>query len=292
MTLPIRPRRSVLYMPGSNVRALEKARSLAADALIFDLEDAVAPSAKSTARDNVRDAIAQGGYGRREILVRINGLDSAWGAADATAIAGVKPDGMVIPKVESGAQIQAVQSLLDQAGADRSLPLWCMIETPRGVLRAEEIAGASPRVAGLIMGTSDLAKELGAAHTPSRLPMLTSLGLCLIAARAYGKVILDGVHLDLDDNAGFADACVQGREFGFDGKTLIHPKTIAKANEVFAPSIAEVAWARRIIDAHAEAARDGIGVVLVDRKLIENLHVAAAQRTVALAEAIKIVEQS
>ena len=286
MTFPIRPRRSVLYMPGSNVRALEKARTLDADALIFDLEDAVAPPAKGAARDNVREAIAKGGYGRREILVRINGLDSAWGVADATSIAGVKPDGVVIPKVESAAQVLALQGLLDQAGADRNLPLWCMIETPFGVLRAEEIAGASPRVAGLIMGTSDLVKELGAAHTLSRLPMITSLGLCLIAARAYGKTILDGVHLDLDDDAGFAAACVQGREFGFDGKTLIHPKTIATANEVFAPSTAEVAWARRIISAHAEATRAGIGVVLVDGKLIENLHVAAAQRIVALAEAI------
>jgi citrate lyase subunit beta / citryl-CoA lyase len=291
-TLPIRPRRSVLYMPGSNARALEKARTLAADALIFDLEDAVAPSAKVAARNNVTQAIATGGYGRREILVRVNGLDSAWGVADATSIAGVKPDGVVIPKIESAAQVLALQSLLDQTGAHRDLPLWCMIETPRGVLRAEEIAGASPRVAGLIMGTSDLAKELGAAHTPSRLPMLTSLGLCLIVARAYEKVILDGVHLDLDDDAGFAAACLQGREFGFDGKTLIHPKTIATANEVFAPSTAEVAWAHRIIGAHTDAARDGIGVVLVDGKLIENLHVAAAHRVVALAKAIIRAEQS
>ncbi len=159
MTFPIRPRRSVLYMPGSNVRALEKARTLAADALIFDLEDAVAPSAKDTARDNVREAIATGGYGRREILVRINGLDSAWGVADATSIAGVKPDGVVIPKVECAAQVLALQSLLDQAGANRDLPLWCMIETPRGVLRAEEIAGASPRVAGLIMARATLRRK-------------------------------------------------------------------------------------------------------------------------------------
>ncbi len=281
------PRRSVLYMPGSNTRALDKARSLAADSLIFDLEDAVAPAAKNTARANVVQTLLQGGYGRRERLVRINGLDTEWGALDAAAMAHAGVDGIVMPKVESAAQIHTLVQLLDAACAPRDLPLWCMMETPRGILRAEEIAGASPRVAGLIMGTSDLAKELGAAPTPTRAPLLTSLGWCLLAARAHGKVILDGVHLDLDDDAGFAASCQQGREFGFDGKTLIHPKTIATANAVFAPSSADVAWARRIIAAHAEAEQAGQGVVLIDGRLIENLHVAAAHRTVRLADAIE-----
>ena len=281
------PRRSVLYMPGSNTRALDKARSLAADSLIFDLEDAVAPAAKNTARANVVQTLLQGGYGRRERLVRINGLDTEWGALDAAAMAHAGVDGIVMPKVESAAQIHTLVQLLDAACAPRDLPLWCMMETPRGILRAEEIAGASPRVAGLIMGISDLAKELGAAPTPTRAPLLTSLGWCLLAARAHGKVILDGVHLDLDDDAGFAASCQQGREFGFDGKTLIHPKTIATANAVFAPSSADVAWARRIIAAHAEAEQAGQGVVLIDGRLIENLHVAAAHRTVRLADAIE-----
>ncbi len=283
----MRPRRSVLYMPGSNTRALDKARLLAADSLIFDLEDAVAPAAKNTARDNVVQTLLQGGYGGRERLVRINGLDTEWGALDAAAMAHTGVDGIVMPKVESAAQIHTLVQLLDAAGAPRDLPLWCMMETPRGILRAEEIADASPRVAGLIMGTSDLAKELGAAPTPTRAPLLTSLGWCLLAARAHGKVILDGVHLDLDDDAGFAASCQQGREFGFDGKTLIHPKTIATANAVFAPSSADVAWARRIIAAHAEAERAGQGVVLIDGRLIENLHVAAAHLTVRLADAIE-----
>jgi citrate lyase subunit beta / citryl-CoA lyase len=282
--MTIRPRRSVLYMPGANPRALDKARSLAADALIFDLEDAVAPSAKSTARDNVRDAVTASGYGRRECLVRINGLDTPWGKADVAAMAGANIDGIVIPKVESTAQIKAVADLLDVAGA--ALPLWCMIETPLGVLRAEAIAGASTRVAGLIMGTSDLSKELGIAQSSARLPLMTSLGLCLLAAKAHGKIILDGVHLDLDDEAGFAEQCMQGRELGFDGKTLIHPKTIERANAVFGPTADEVTWARRIIAAHAEGESAGQGVVVVDGRLIENLHVAAARRTLELDAAI------
>ncbi len=283
----IRPRRSVLYMPGSNARALERARTLAADTLIFALEDAVAPSAKEAARDNVVANVFKGGYGRRERLVRINGLGTEWGKQDADAVARIDVDGIVLPKVESAAQIDVLIDLLDRTGARRDLPLWCMMETPRGILRAEDIAGASPRVAGLIMGTSDLAKELGAAQTSTRAPLMTSLGLCLLAARAHGKVILDGVHLDLDDDAGFTAACVQGREFGFDGKTLIHPKTIATANDVFAPSPTDIAWARRIIAAHAEAVASGQGMIVIDGKLIENLHVAAAQRTVMLDDAIR-----
>ncbi len=286
-----RPRRSILYMPGSNARALEKGRTLPADGLILDLEDAVAPDAKVTARENVVKALAEGGYGKREILLRINSLDTPWGQADAVAAATSKADAILIPKVESATHVRPVEAIMEQAGAPDSMTIWCMMETPLGVLHAEEIAKSSRRLAGFVMGTSDLAKDLRCAHTPLRTPMITSLGLCLLAARAYGLSIVDGVYLNLEDEAGFADACVQGKELGFDGKSLIHPKTVAKANEVFAPSSEEVAWARKIIQAHAEATAQGKGVVVVDGKLIENLHVVAARRQVELADAIAEMAQ-
>jgi citrate lyase subunit beta/citryl-CoA lyase len=281
----------MLYMPGSNARALEKARSLPADSFIFDLEDATAPDAKAKARQQVTAAVQQGGYGRREKLVRVNGLATPWGHDDLVAAAAMGVDGVVLPKVESADAVRQAEAVLAGAGAPAGLAIWCMMETPMAMLRVEEIAGASPRLGGLIMGTSDLTKELHALHTRERLPMLTSLGLCLLAARAFGLAILDGVHLDLDDEAGFAAACRQGLELGFDGKTLIHPKTVAKANEVFAPSPDEVAWSRRIIAAFGEAEAAGKGVVLVDGKLIENLHVASARRLVALAEAIEAMRE-
>jgi citrate lyase subunit beta/citryl-CoA lyase len=287
-----RPRRSVLYMPGSNARALEKARTLPADGLILDLEDAVAPDAKAAARAQIAAALAAGGYGGRELVVRINGLDTPWGRDDLAMAAKSAAHALLVPKVESAAMVAAIEKQLDAAGARRSLAIWCMMETPLGMLHAEEIAAASKRAGCLVMGTSDLAKDLHAAHTRERLPMLTSLGLCLLAARAYGLAILDGVHLDLADDEGFAHACRQGKELGFDGKTLIHPKTIAKANEIFAPSPEEVARSRRIIAAHAEATAAGKGVVLVDGKLIENLHVENARRLVALADAITALEAS
>lgn len=285
-----RPRRSVLYMPGSNARALEKARGLAVDGLIFDLEDAVAPDAKDEARRLVVEALQAGGYGGREILVRVNALSTPWGHADLVAAARSGADGILIPKVEGADAVRLVDAILAEAGAPAGLALWCMMEAPRGILKAEEIALASPRMAGFVMGTSDLTKDLHAAHTPQRLPMLVSLGQCLLVARAYGLAIVDGVHLDLADDAGFEQACRQGLELGFDGKTLIHPKTIAAANQVFAPGEAEVAWSRRIIAAHAEAAAAGKGVVVVEGKLIENLHVANAKRLVALAEQIAALE--
>jgi citrate lyase subunit beta / citryl-CoA lyase len=287
-----RPRRSVLYMPGANTRALEKARTLAADALILDLEDAVAPDAKAEARANIARALAQGGYGKREIVLRVNGLATPWGHADLTAAATMPLDAVLLPKVESADAVRQAEAVLAAAGAQPSLAIWCMMETPLGILHAEAIAASSPRVACLVMGTSDLAKDLQARHTRDRLPMLTALGLCLLAARAYRLAILDGVHLDLADDAGFVAACRQGRELGFDGKTLIHPKTIAAANEAFAPAADEVAWARRIIAAHAEAEAAGKGVVLVDGKLIENLHVEDARRTVALADEITALEHA
>lgn len=287
MTSTARPRRSVLYMPGSNARALEKGRGLPADALILDLEDAVAPDAKDLARNQIADAVSEGGYGAREMIVRINGLDTPWGQEDVKAVAGSGADAVLLPKVESAAMVTELEALMVRAGAPDDMAIMCMMETPRGILRAEEIAGASPRLTCLVMGTSDLVKDLQAAHTADRLPVLTSLSLCVLAARAHGLAVVDGVHLDLQDDEGFAEACRQGRELGFDGKTLIHPKTIAAANEAFAPSADEFAWSQKIIAAHQEATAAGQGVVVVDGKLIENLHVESAQRTVALAEKIE-----
>ena len=286
MASAVRPRRSVLYMPGSNPRALEKGRGLSADGLILDLEDAVAPDAKAAARTTIREALAAGGYGRRELVVRTNALASPWGYDDLVMAATSGADAVLLPKVESADTVRQAESVLHAAGAPDGLAIWCMMETPLGMLRAAEIAGASPRLGALVMGTSDLAKDLHAAHTRDRLPMITSLGLCLLAARAHGLAILDGVHLDLDDEEGFAHACRQGRELGFDGKTLIHPKTIAACNTAFAPSADEVAHARRIIDAHAAALAEGKGVVVVDGRLVENLHVESARRLVALADAV------
>ncbi len=285
-----RPRRSVLYMPGANRRALEKGRTLPADAIIMDLEDAVTPDAKAAARDNILAALSLGGYGARELIVRVNDLGSAWGRADLEAMAGAGADAILIPKVESADDVHAALAVLDAAGAPAALGLWCMMETPLAILDAKLIAGASPRLAALVMGTSDLAKDLGAAHTPTRTPLLTSLSLCILAARAHGLAVLDGVHLDLADDEGFAAACRHGRDLGFDGKTLIHPKTLAAANRVFAPSDEELDWARRIVEAHAAAEAQGKGVVLVDGKLIENLHVDAARRLAAQAERITQLE--
>jgi len=278
-------------MPASNMRALNKARSLAADVLIFDLEDAVAPDAKPAARANIARSLATGGYGRRELLLRVNGLASEWGHADLLSAANMPLDGVVLPKVESVDAVDQAETILVDAGASDHLAIWCMIETPRGVLRAAEITAASKRVGGLIMGTSDLTKDLRARHTRERQPLLTSFGLCLLAARACGVAILDGVHLDLADDAGFIAACRQARELGFDGKTLIHPKTIDLANRAFAPSAEEIAWSRRIIAAHAEALAAGKGIVLVDDSLIENLHVQTAHQIVDLADAIALLEQ-
>ncbi len=286
MATTVRPRRSVLYMPGSNARALEKGRSLPADGLILDLEDAVAPDAKAMARDTIAAALSAGGYGGRELIVRVNGLNTPWGYDDLRMAAASGADAVLLPKVESTDAVRQAEAVLRAAGAPAGQTIWCMMETPLGILNAKEIAGASPAVGALVLGTSDLAKDLHAAHTAQRLPMITSLGLCLLAARAYGLAVLDGVHLDLNDEEGFAASCLQGRELGFDGKTLIHPKTIAACNAAFAPDDEEIAQAHRIIAAHAEAAAAGKGVVLVDGKLVENLHVENARRLVTLAEAI------
>jgi len=286
MPAVFRPRRSLLYVPGSNPRALEKARSLPADGLIIDLEDAVTAEAKESARAIVGAALAVGGYVGRELAVRVNPLDTPWGHGDLAAAATMPIDAVLLPKVESAERVRLTVSLLDALGAPEGLAVWCMIETPRGVLEVQRIAAASPRLAALVLGTSDLTKNLHALATRDRLPLIASLGLALLAARAHGLAILDGVHLDLLDEEGFAFACRQGRELGFDGKTLIHPAQIARANTAYAPSREEIEWSRRIIAAHAEATSAGKGVVLVDGKLIESLHVENARRLVALAEEI------
>ncbi len=283
--------RSVLYVPGSNERAIVKAQGLPADAFIFDLEDAVAPSAKDEGRARVAAAVKAGCFGRRQRVIRVNGLNSHWGFDDLAAVAKSDADAILLPKVESGDMVRQAEAILTANGAPATTAIWCMVETPRGILHAEEIAAASPRIRCLVMGTSDLAKDLGAMHTRERLPFLTSLGMCLLAARACDVAIVDGVHLDLEDEDGLVHACRQGAELGFDGKTLIHPKTIAIANAAFSPSQAELAWSRRIIEASKEARERGEGLVVVDGKLIENLHVEGARRSLLLAKAIAELEK-
>jgi citrate lyase subunit beta/citryl-CoA lyase len=274
-------------MPGSNPRALEKARTLPADGLIFDLEDAVATEAKESARAIVASALAAGGYGDRELVLRVNAIDTPWGHADLAAAATMPIDAVLLPKVENPDRVALTVSLLDAFGAPEGLAIWCMLETPLGILYAREIAAASPRLAALVLGTSDLTKDLRALPTHDRLPLITSLSLAILAARAHGLAVLDGVHLDLSDDEGFAASCRQGRELGIDGKTLIHPKQIAAANAAFAPTPEEVEWSRRIIAARSEAAAAGKGVVLVEGRLIENLHVENARRLLALAAEIE-----
>ena len=285
-----RPRRSMLYMPGSNARALEKARTLPADSLILDLEDAVAPDAKELARKQVCEAVAAGGFGLREVLIRVNALSTRWGYEDIAMASKSGADGLLLPKVESADAIRHMEAIMRANGAPESMRIWAMMETPRSILESQRIAESTPRMEGLVMGTSDLAKELDCAHTHERLPFIVSLGLCLLAARAAGLAILDGVYLDLNDEPGFEAACKQGQELGFDGKTLIHPKQVGPCNKVFTPKPQDVAWSRRIIEAHAAATARGEGVVVVDGRLVENLHVESARRVVSMADAIAAME--
>lgn len=273
-------------MPGSNARAQEKAKALPCDGIIFDLEDATAPDTKAAARDVVSASITGGGYGRRELILRVNGLDTPWGKDDVAAASKAGPDAILLPKVERAEQVKELEALMLASGAPPKTTIMCMMETPLGILNAKEIAGSSKRISCLVMGTSDLTKDLHARHTAMRLPMITSLGLCLLAARAYHLSIVDGVYLDLKDEAGFRESCVQGLELGFDGKTLIHPSQVDPCNQVFSPSTEEIEQARKIIAAYEAAQAEGKGVVLVDGKLIENLHVENAKRLVAMAEAI------
>ena len=283
MTRASRPFRSVLYVPGANARALEKARTVPADALIFDLEDAVAPERKVQARADVARALAAGGYGRRARLVRINGLESPWGRDDARAFGESDIEAILVPKVGSAADIDAVAQRVPE------LALWAMIETSAGVLGAAEIA-AHPRVGGLVIGSNDLAKELGSRWRADRGPLQSSLQLCLLAARAHGIVCIDGVYNAYQDAEGLALECEQGRDIGFDGKTLIHPAQIDAANAAFAPNGAEIDLARRQITAFDAAAAAGQGVAVVDGRIVENLHIETARATLAKMDAISAME--
>ncbi|MCB9958748.1 MAG: CoA ester lyase [Rhodospirillaceae bacterium] len=289
---PVVPLRSVLYMPGANARALEKAKTLDADALILDLEDSVAPDAKAVAREQVAAAVKAGGYGRRLPVVRINALTTPWGHADLAAAVHAGAKVVLIPKVDGADAVREVEMAIHEIDEDANIKLWAMLETPRGILRADEIAGSSFALKTLVMGTSDLAKDLHCHHTRDREPMVTSLGLCLLAARAHNKAIVDGVCLDLDDMERFEAECLQGRHMGFDGKTLIHPKTVAVANRVFAPDAEEIATAKKISVAHAQAQAEGKGVTVVDGKLIEYLHVQTAERVLAMARAVGALEEA
>lgn len=278
-----RPYRSVLYIPGSKERALEKAKGLAVDAIIFDLEDAVAVEEKPAARALLAEMLKAGGYGKRAKIVRINGLDTDWGRDDIAAFVGADIDALLIPKVNNGADVQAVADLIPD------VDLWAMMETPRGMLNAGEIAW-HPRMQGLVMGTNDLAKELKCRFRPDRLPMLTGLSLCLMAARAEGIVAVDGVYNAFKDEDGLKAECEQGRDMGFDGKTLIHPAQLAIANAAFAPTEAEIDLARRQIEAFEKAEAEGQGVAVVDGKIVENLHIVTAKETLAKAAAIAEME--
>ncbi len=286
MSADLRPRRSVLYMPGANERALEKAQTIPADALILDLEDAVAPDAKPEARERVCAAATSGLYGAKEIAIRANGIGTEWHDADLAAIAEAGPDAVVVPKINRAAEVHQIEQALEAAGAPDRTRIWAMLETPIAMLSAHEIASSSERLAVLVMGTNDLAKELQAAHVPGRQPLLQGLGLCLLGARAAGKVILDGVYNDIKDEAGFLAECQQGQQLGFDGKTLIHPSQVDPCNATFAPSAEEVEKAGRVIAAFEEAEASGKGVVTVDGRMVENLHVEQARRTLAIQAAI------
>jgi (3S)-malyl-CoA thioesterase len=279
-----RPYRSVLYIPGSRPRAIDKARGLPVDAVIFDLEDAVSADEKITARATLSAALGDGGFGPRVKIVRINALDTDWGRADAKAVARMPVDGVLLPKVSAPKELDALAAITGD------LPLWAMMETPLGMMNAGAIA-AHPRLAGMVMGTNDLAKELRARFRPDRLPMMTGLGLCLLAAKAHDRIIVDGVYNAFKDVEGLRAECDQGRDMGFDGKTLIHPTQIDVTNEIFAPSADEVELARRQIAAFEEAEARGQGVAVVDGKIVENLHVAAARQTLLKAQAIATMSE-
>ena len=288
--MTIRPRRSVLYMPGSNARALEKAKTLAADALILDLEDSVASEVKNSARAQVLAAVKAGGFSPREVAVRVNALDSAWGLDDLAAVAAAEPDAIVLPKVSSPHDLLVAGRMVSELGAPASLRLWAMIETPLSIVGAREIAAAArdpvTRLQVLVLGTNDLAKETRARIVPGRLPMLGWLSTAIAAARAYGLDVIDGVYNDLDDPQGFARECAEGRDLGFDGKTLIHPSQIAPANAAFSPSQAEIAQARKIVAAFEAPENRDKGALALDGRMVERLHAEIVRRTVALAEAI------
>ena len=290
MTTAARPRRSVLYMPASNLKALEKARTLPADAVILDLEDAVAPEAKETARAQAVEAVQAGGFGRREVIIRCNGLETPWGAEDLKAACAAGPDAILVPKVNGADDVAAYDAAISGAPAHTSL--WAMIETCRAVFALAEIASASKssRMTCWVMGTNDLAKEMRCRQTPGREPFHGPLSLSVAAARACGLTILDGVYNDIDNEAGLEAVCEQGVDFGFDGKTLIHPKQIDICNRAFSPSEAEVAWSRAVIEAFKLRENQGKGAIRVEGRMAELLHLAQAERLVAVAEAIREAE--
>jgi len=279
-----RPYRSALYIPGSNARALKKARGLAVDVILFDLEDAVHPDEKHVAREALAAELTTGGYGARLKVVRINGLDTKWGAEDAQAVQSMNCDAVLLPKVNSSSDVDALTAMVDK-------PIWAMMETPMGVLNAAEIA-AHPKVEGFVLGTNDLAKDLTARYRADREPLIASLQMCLLAARAHGVVALDGVYNAFKDEAGFRAECEQGRDMGFDGKTLIHPAQVAVANAAFAPTLEDIDLATRQIAAFAAAEAAGQGVAVVDGRIVENLHIVTAKATLAKAEAIATLETS
>jgi citrate lyase beta subunit len=288
----LRPRRSVLYVPGSKPQALEKAKSLAADSLILDLEDAVAPDEKVAARDQVCAAVKAGGYGERELVIRVNGLLTPWGDDDLNAVADAGPDAVLIPKVYAPAQIEEVEAILNSRKVPASTAIWAMIETPRGVLHAETIAASTPRLNCLVMGTNDLLKDMKAHQTPGREPLYAALGHCVLAARAYGVAIIDGVYNAFKDTEGFAVACAQSVEFGFDGRTLVHPAQIDAANLAFSPSAAALDLAKRQVEAYDTAIKKGEAVAVVDGQIVENLHVVTAKALLAKAALIAAMTKS
>jgi citrate lyase subunit beta/citryl-CoA lyase len=281
----IRPRRSVLYMPGSNARAMEKAQALPADAVILDLEDAVAPDAKDMARAQVCEVVKAKGFGKREVIIRINALSTQWGAADLAAAANAAPDAILIPKISKPQDIAEIEPHLTGANG-AATALWAMMETPLAILNAGAIAGAGGRLACLVMGTNDLIKEFRGQHTQDRQNLSAALGICVAAARAYGLAIIDGVYNHIANADGFLQSCKQGRAFGFDGKTLIHPSQLGPCNEAFAPSQPEVEAARKIIAAFEQPENKGRGAISLDGRMVELLHADSARQTVSLADAI------
>lgn len=288
--MTIRPRRSVLYMPGSNVRALEKAKTLAVDGVILDLEDSVAPEAKEAARQQVADAVRAGGFGTREVFIRVNGVDTPWHADDLSAAAHAAPDAILVPKVSNADTLELIGRRLLDMGTDHRTRVWAMIETPLAIFNILEIAAeardSETRLAGFVMGTNDLAKDTRARLVPGRAPMLTWLSTCIAAARIHGVDILDGVYNDIGNAEGFAQECAQGVELGFDGKTLIHPNQIEPCNKAFSPTLREVEQARKMIAAFDLTENKGKGVVSIEGRMVERLHADMARRTVAIAEAI------
>lgn len=287
MNAEIRPRRSVLYMPGANERALEKAKTIDADALILDLEDSVAPDAKAQGRQNVVAAVQSGEYGHRELAIRVNAIGTEWHDDDITAAAAAGPDAILVPKVESAEQVRDLVATLEAAGAPEHTQLWAMIETPRAIGHAAEIAAAHERLTVIVMGTNDIVNETYGLHVPGRNPVvLTALSTTLIAVRAAGKVVIDGVYNDVRNEEGFAAEATQGREMGFDGKTLIHPSQVDPCNLAFSPSQADIERAQGLIAAFDEATASGAGVATFNNKLVEELHVRDAKRILAFADAL------